>query len=152
MTDIRFYHLERSPLEVALPQLLQKIYQRDMHSVVLAGSQDRVSQLDTMLWTFDPNSFLPHGAAPKDKALADQQPIWLTRDADDNPNAAQVMVALDGAEPAEIDKYDIICIIFDGRDQAAVQHARGRWKIYKDQGHDISYWQQTDGAGWQKKA
>jgi DNA polymerase-3 subunit chi len=32
-----------------------------------------------------------------------------------------------------------------------VTEARARWKSYKEQGHVIVYWQQTDG-GWEKKA
>ena len=29
--------------------------------------------------------------------------------------------------------------------------ARGRWLAYKEAGHGLTYWQQTDGGGWGEK-
>jgi DNA polymerase-3 subunit chi len=42
--------------------------------------------------------------------------------------------------------------MFDGNDYEAVTSARARWKTYKAAGHDLTYWQQTDRGGWEKKA
>jgi DNA polymerase-3 subunit chi len=33
-----------------------------------------------------------------------------------------------------------------------VYAARDRWKAYKAAGHALTYWQQTDRGGWEKKA
>jgi len=41
--------------------------------------------------------------------------------------------------------------LFDGRDEDAVTSARARWKALKDEGHDLTYWQQGE-RGWEKKA
>jgi DNA polymerase-3 subunit chi len=32
-----------------------------------------------------------------------------------------------------------------------VQRARAHWKTWKEAGHEVTYWQQTD-KGWEKKA
>ncbi len=63
MTEIGFYHLTRTPLERALPQLLEKIHGSGARAVVMTGSAERVDALNAALWTYEAASFLPHGAA-----------------------------------------------------------------------------------------
>ena len=84
-TEVNFYHLTRSSLEDALPRLLAKTLQAGERAVVMLGSPERVDALNTHLWTYDPNGFLPHGAARDGEA--DRQPVWLTH-LDENPNGA----------------------------------------------------------------
>ncbi len=88
MTEIGFYHLQRSALEQVLPRLLGKALERGMRVVVLAGSDERVKALDGALWTFDQGSFLPHGTAAGD--FAAEQPVYLTTD-EENPNGATLL-------------------------------------------------------------
>lgn len=149
MSDIGFYHLVRSPLESALPKLLQKVLESGARAVVMAGSEERVESLAAMLWTYHPNSFLPHGTAKDGKP--EQQPIWLT-ERDENPNGATILVLTDGASSDSLERYARCLEIFDGGDPDAVSRARERWRIYKDAGHTLTYWQQTEAGGWEKKA
>ena len=62
MTDIAFYHLQGSPLESALPKLLKKTLEAGKRAVVMAGSEARVEALNGVLWTYDQDSWLPHGS------------------------------------------------------------------------------------------
>ena len=149
MADLHFYHLTRRTLEQALPELLEKTLARGWRAVVLAGSEERAEQLTQHLWTYRPDGFLPHGNA-KD-GHADAQPIWLTA-RDERPNGAAVLFLADGAESALLDEYERVCDLFDGNDPDAVAAARRRWKKAKDAGHTLTYWQQTDRGGWEKKA
>lgn len=148
MTDIRFYHLQRKPLEQALPEILEKVHSRGLKAVVMAGSEDRVENLNTLLWTYEPNSFLPHGTAQN--GHAEDQPIWLTAK-DENPNSASVLVLADGAASENVGNYDICCEIFDGTDETAVSAARKRWAAYKDAGHTLAYYQQDARGRWEQK-
>jgi DNA polymerase-3 subunit chi len=149
VTDVSFYHLTRSTLEQTLPRLLEKALQGGARCVVMAGSPERVEALSAHLWTYDPNSFLPHGSARDGQAPV--QPVWLT-DQDENPNAATMLFLTDGARSEKMADYARCFELFDGRDEAAVGTARERWKIYRDAGHAVSYWQQNDKGGWEKKA
>lgn len=149
MTDVSFYHLTRSTLEQTLPRLLEKALQGGARCVVMAGSPERVEALSAHLWTWDPNSFLPHGT--RRDGNAEQQPVWLT-DEDENPNAATMLFLTDGARSEKVADYARCFELFDGRDESAVGTARERWKVYRDAGHAVSYWQQNDKGGWEKKA
>ena len=148
-TEALFYHLERQPLEVVLPLLLEKTIERGWRAVVQAGSQERLEALDQTLWTYREDSFLAHGTA-KDGNEA-HQPIYLTV-GDDNPNKAVVRFLVDGAEPADVAAYSRVVLMFDGRDQIAVEAARRHWKTLKTQGCTATYWQQSAAGKWEKKA
>ena len=43
-------------------------------------------------------------------------------------------------------------LLFDGRDEAAVVAARGRWKAFAAEGHATTYWRQTEEGAWRKQA
>ena len=148
MTEIGFYHLTRTPLERALPRLLEKVYASGARAVVMTGSAERVAALDAVLWTYDPASFLPHGSA-RDGA-PQEQPIWLTAE-DENPNGASVLVLTDGARSARVAAYARCLEMFDGRDPAAVAAARERWRAYREAGHALTYWQESPRGGWERK-
>ena len=148
MTDIGFYHLTVSPLEWALPKLLEKILSSQMRAVVLAGDEEQVEMLNRHLWLYDPNSFLPHGSV-KD-GHKEQQPVYLATELE-NPNEAQVLVVLDGSEP-DVTGFSRVVDMFNGQDNDAVAAARVRWKTYKDRDQSLTYWQQNDRGGWQKAA
>lgn len=149
MTDIAFYHLERSPLEGALPLLLEKTLAAGKRALVLASTEERVEGLAQLLWTYNPDSWLPHGTR-KDGSPEDQ-PIWLTTEPE-NPNKATFLFLTDGATSDWVDAYERCFELFDGRDPDAVQAARDRWKTYKAAGHGLAYYQQTAKGGWEKKA
>lgn len=148
MTEVRFYHLQRKKLEQALPEILAKALERDMRVVVKLGSDDTLQFLDGVLWTHDPQGFLPHGHK-KDGFEADH-PIWLTTQ-DDNPNGATVLMLADGATSDKLSDYDLCCDVFDGNNDVAVTAARERWKALKDSGFELSYFQQDDAGRWVKK-
>jgi DNA polymerase-3 subunit chi len=149
MTDVAFYHLQRSPLEQVLPRLLEKTLAAGKRAVVLAGSSDRVEALALVLWTYHPDSWLPHGTA-KD-GDAENQPIWLSPD-DENPNGASFLFLTDGRDSRDIGAFERCFDLFDGNDDDALAAARERWKARRDAGHDVTYWQQTESGGWERKA
>jgi len=148
MTDIAFYHLERSTLEQALPKLLEKTLAEGKRALVLAGSEPRVEALNEALWSFDQDSWIPHGSA-KD-GNADRQPIWFSV-SDENLNKAEFLFLTDGAASGSLGEYERCFELFDGNNPESVAAARVRYKTYKDAGHELSYFQQTASGGWQKK-
>src|SRR5215468_6345927 len=149
MTEIRFYHLQRTGLEAALPPWLEKTLDRGQRAAVIAGSPERVEHLTGHLWTYNDRSFLPHGSGSD--GHAEQQPIWLTAE-DENPNGAQVLFLTDGAASQQVGRFQLCVELFDGNDEAAVQAARRRWQSYKAAGHQLTYWQQTAQGRWEQKA
>lgn len=161
MTEVFFYHLTRRPLGEVLPDLLQKTIDRNWRAVVRSSAPERVEALNASLWTASRTAFLPHGSKndfPLNDAKAKRQPVWLT-DGDENPNEAQVLFLVDGADAGAdgLSAYTRICDLFDGNDEDALAAARERWKAAlafvkanAGAGHKLVYWQQNE-RGWEKK-
>ena len=149
MTEVRFYHLQRTTLEAALPTMLERTVERGQRAVVQLGSEERVEAMAALLWSYDDRGFLPHGT--KRDGHAERQPVWLT-ETDENPNRAQVLFLGDGARSERIGDYALCVELFDGQDAGAVAAARERWNAYKAAGHSLIYYQQTDVGRWEEKA
>jgi DNA polymerase III subunit chi len=148
MAEIGFYHLLSTPLERALPRLLERARSQDLRIVIRAGSSERVEHLNSLLWTYDEASFLAHGS--QRDGNADDQPIFLSHK-DENPNGATVLFLVDGVEAGDLGDFARCLDLFDGNDPDAVEAARNRWRTAQAAGHTLTYWQQT-GTGWEKKA
>lgn len=149
MTEVAFYHLQTAPLDQVLPRLLEKTLAAGKRAVVIASSAARVEALAGVLWTYRPDSWLPHGSA--EDGEADQQPVWLTAN-DENPNGATFLFLTDGADSAAIASFERCFDLFDGNDAAAVAAARTRWQVRKSEGHHVTYWQQSVSGSWQQMA
>ena len=147
MTDISFYHLTTRSLENALPKLLELTLKSGERAVVLTGSEARVEALNEHLWSYEPNSWLPHGSNIDGEEA--EQPIYLTT-TDENPNNATFLFLIDGAASGQIQTFKRVFELFDGRDKELVEVARAKWKLYKEFGHVLSYWKQGEDGKWGK--
>ncbi|MBP3545777.1 MAG: DNA polymerase III subunit chi [Alphaproteobacteria bacterium] len=150
MSRVDFYHLQNKRLEDVLPKLLEKVYAINKRAIVRIGNNERIEFLNSLLWTYDEQSFLPHGS--KKDGAAEMQPIWLTSE-NDNPNRADFLFLTDGAEAniEEIQQYERVFNIFDGNSTESVEKARIFWRELKQQSVDIFYWQQNQSGAWEQK-
>ena len=153
MAEVWFYHLERRSLEQVLPGLVEKSLERGWRVAIEAADEERVAALDSLLWTYSDESFLPHGTARDGEP--ERQPVYLTAGVD-NPNFAKVRFCVQGADPsaalAADGGYDRIAILFDGNDEDAVALARRQWSAIKGTEHARAYWQADENGRWAKKA
>jgi DNA polymerase III subunit chi len=150
MTEVLFYQLDGKPAEAVLPVLLGRSLERGWRAVVQAGSAERLAAIDSHLWTYADEAFLPHGTA--DDGHADWQPIFLST-GDENPNAATIRFLIDRAPlPADMATYERIVLLFSGDDPEALADAREQWKAVKAAGLAATYWQQDARGAWVKKA
>ncbi|MEM7211797.1 MAG: DNA polymerase III subunit chi [Pseudomonadota bacterium] len=150
MAELRFYHLTDSPLERALPRMLELTLERGGRAVVRGGHADRLRFLDTHLWTYQDDGFLPHGT--EDDPAPEHQPVLLTTNTA-IPNGAKTLFLIDGAAPDfdEIARLDLTAILFDGHDPGAVEAARDHWRSTVAANLKAVYWAQDSGR-WIKKA
>lgn len=150
MTEIRFYHLHTQTLEQALPAILMKALSGGRRVVVRFADEPSLAQFDDHLWTYHPDAFLPHGVEGGAQD-ADQPVILTTRES--NPNKADMLVLCDQQTvPGNVTEFSLCCDFIDGRDPAAIESGRARWKTCKEAGHALTYWQQTETGGWEQKA
>src|SRR3990167_11566410 len=99
MTRIDFYLLDIpfSALSHFVCRLLQKILQQKLSAYLYVASETEATQWDTLLWTFNDISFLPHALYKKN--LAPQAPIYIGHIAPTN-TPLDVLVNLTDTPPA----------------------------------------------------
>jgi DNA polymerase-3 subunit chi len=151
MSRIDFYHLQKQTLDQVLPKLVEKAYGTEKKVKIKIGNEARVEFINSLLWTYDDESFLPHGS--KKDGFAKEQPIWLSAE-DDNPNQAEMLFLVDGADfdLSQADQFERIFNIFDGNNEESLQQARDFWKEVSALGIEKNYFQQDDSGKWNKKA
>ena len=147
MPEALFYHLEFQPLERVLPILLEKTIERGWRAVIEVGSAERAAALDTALWTYRDDSFLPHGLAGETTDA--EQPVLITTGPENN-NSAVVRFFVDRAVPKSAAGYERIVYLFSGHDPDAVTAARAAWRALRD-GNEVTYWQQDENGRWAKR-
>ncbi len=153
--EIAFYHLTSSPLERALPLLLEKGYEAGMRSLVVAD-KDKVKFIDDTLWTSYQRKFLPHGTT-----RPEVQPIFITGEIA-NDNNREVLVITNGlllpsplsggSEGGASPGFKKLLDIFNGNLENELGEARKRWKSYKDAGYEPKYWFQDESGKWEQKS
>ena len=151
MTETLFYHLERRTLDDVLPGLIEKTLERGWRALIRTESSERADAIDTLLWTYNDQTFLAH--AQSGDGDPKRQPVLITVE-DENPNNANVLFCVGGAQPPSWDTVgDLtrVVLMFDGRDEAMLARARAAWKDAKAAGHDVTYWKESPSGKFEKQ-
>lgn len=151
MGAVFFYHLTRQPLEATLPVLLHKARGAGWRVLVRGRDAELLDWLDAQLWLGPEDEFLAHGRSGGSHDA--RQPILLTEAIGPAPNDAQCLMSVGGADLSaeEVEAAQRACILFDGHDAAATDHARTQWKTLTEAGCAAQYWSEEAGT-WQMKA
>ena len=151
MGEVRFYHLTEQPLESALPVMLSRCLERGWRVVVRGADPARIEALSARLWTHGDASFLPHGTEADGQAA--RQPVWMCCNAQ-NPNSANTLFLIDNAEAdaTEIAAMEMVAVLFDGLDEAALAKARDQWRMVAGAGLKGVYWAQETSGAWVKRS
>jgi DNA polymerase-3 subunit chi len=95
---------------------------------------DRLARFDAALWTFSALDFIPHVYA--NAPLAGATPVLLSTTPLPAGNSQVLLVLDDGPAPdfaAWFAQFERVIDVVS-RDEAERQHARARFKLYRDQG------------------
>jgi DNA polymerase-3 subunit chi len=137
--QVDFYHLARSPIERVLPAISEKVLAAGGRLLVVAGDE-QLTRLDEQLWTYSPDSFLPHGRGDEES-----QPILLASEPEPKNGAANIAIA-DGKWRDEALNFDRAFYFFDS---AALDEAREAWRsLSKREGVETRYWKQDEQGRW----
>lgn len=145
--QVDFYHLTATPLDRALPRIAERVVAAGGRLLVVSGDEAQRTAIDRLLWTYSPESFLPHGRAGEgDDTL---QTVLIT-DTSEAPNAARNIAIVDGRWRDEALRFDRAFHFFDAETIAA---AREAWRTLGGQeGLVRNYWKQDDAGKWAKVA
>ena len=107
-------------------RLTEKAFRLNYSILIKTPNQKVSNEIDTLLWTFKHESFLPHEIAD-DNTSKTESPITVSH-SKNNPIAADLLINLSEAIPKEHKKFSRIAEI-----------SRQRYIEYRETGHTIKH-------------
>jgi DNA polymerase-3 subunit chi len=145
--QVDFYHLTVTPLDRALPQIAEKVLASGGRLLLVAESEAQRIALDRLLWSYSPESFLPHACAGGEGDA--DQPVLLAETTEATNGARNIALA-DGVWRDEALGFDRAFHFFDGE---RIAEARLAWKALADRdGIERRYWKQSESGRWEQAA
>ena len=114
-------------------ELVRKAYAAELPTLVLARDTAQAEALDDLLWSFDPDEYLPHQIAGSDDG-DDDAPILIATPDMDVP-ARPLLLNLRDAAPAG--SFERVLEVVPA-DPAARDPLRERWKHYQSLGFAVN--------------
>jgi len=141
MTQIYFYSGSNDKLQTAC-RLCAKAAQQNMTVLIYALDTTVLEQLDQLLWSFSPTSFIPHCDIRADSDLVSATPVILSNRI---PPGRQfdVLLNLHPQQPPAFDQFNRLIEIADNSPEGK-QAARARYRFYKDTNHPIQHFNLND--------
>lgn len=137
MPKVNFYLLKQSgveALQLFACKLAEQLSRQGQRVYLHAANADEAQALDQLLWSFAPESFVPH-ARCEDPAAATAQVLIGTGGA---PAHCNCLLNLTDAEaPAHAGLTAVA--EFVQNNEAAKAQSRARWNSYKQQGWELQH-------------
>ena len=67
MTEVIFIEVTASRMEMRACEIAERTYVKGDRLQIIAADQQQADRLDSLLWTFRPDSFVPHGLLESEK-------------------------------------------------------------------------------------
>lgn len=134
MTLVGFYVVQTAApgerLQVAA-RLADKAFRRGHRIFINASDQGQAEELDQLLWTFRPSSFIPHGLCGQEHS--DTVAIGWGQDPD---NHSDLLINLQLEVPSFFSRFKRVAEVVTP-EPASLTALRKSWKFYQDRGYQL---------------
>jgi DNA polymerase-3 subunit chi len=117
-------------------RLIRKAQAANTKLVVLAEDREQLNNIDSLLWTFSEQDFLPHVIAGD--SLAAQTPIILTDDCEKALPHHHALVNLSRRTPEFFARFERMFELLSNDEQDLVA-GRERYKYYQERGYPLTH-------------
>lgn len=114
-------------------ELARKAYDSNQPTLILARDQAQAEELDDLLWSFDPDAYIPHQIAGSDED-DEETPVLLATPESDTPSRPLVINLRDAAWEGACQR--VLEVV--PADPSAREPLRERWKQYKAMGLELN--------------
>lgn len=109
-------------------ELARKATQQGLWTLILARDSSQAEALDDLLWSFDPDAYIPHQLVSDEDD--DVTPVLIASPSDVTPMRPLVINLRDGAVEGSFER--VLEVVPD--DESAREPLRERWREYKQRG------------------
>ena len=148
MSEVFFYHLTKTTLEIALPKILERALSEKWSIEIRTSANTNLDEISNAIWRGPEESFLPH--CLEDHEDLQDYPIVLCKSPLKDWRDCLIVVGQADLKENEVKNYKRICLIFDAKIEAELSKARKSWKKLSEEGINTNYWAEDKGR-WVKK-
>ncbi len=116
-------------------ELARRAFESEQPTLILVRDEAQAEELDDLLWSFDPDAYLPHQIAgltdPEDDEVT---PVLVVPPGVDTPPRPLVINLRDAAAEGEITR--VLEVV--PADDAAREPLRARWRDYQRRGFELA--------------
>jgi DNA polymerase-3 subunit chi len=133
-TKVEFINLRRAgaELNLACARLAAFHYNNQRRVLVVAADQAQAQELDRLLWTFDPASFIPHAQAGGPDQ--DQEPVLIALGLE-NLNQAQVLILAAPLKEPPLAGFAWVIFFVPAREGPELTQSRETYRRLKQDSH-----------------
>lgn len=148
MSEVFFYHLTKTTLEIALPKILERALSEKWSIEIRTSANTNLDEISNAIWRGPEESFLPH--CLEDHEDLQDYPIVLCKSPLKDWRDCLIVVGQADLKENEVKNYKRICLIFDAKIEVELSKARKSWKKLSEEGINTNYWAEDKGR-WVKK-
>lgn len=138
MTQVDFYILQDSEHQARWHfacRLIEKAYRLERKILVAVDTQEQAELLDDLLWSFKPESFLPHRLL--EAADAPEAPIEITA-GEDFGEHHDVLINLRSKVPEQFSRFERLSEVVI-QEPEILKATREHFSFYKTRGYPIQH-------------
>lgn len=142
MTQVDFYIIKQADEEhrrFFTCRLVEKALDQGMKIYIHTDSEGAAQEMDDLLWSFKPESFIPHAIVGIDSELTDDEdiPVFIGF-ADDYEKKSDLLINLSRSIPPFHENFSRIAEIVPNSEEAK-SNLRERWNTYKEKGFELKH-------------
>lgn len=134
MTQVDFYVLQQDNLMARLHfacRLTEKALARDHHIVIAVNDETQARTLSDYLWSFKPESFLPHQLQTEEGS----SPIIVMWDSDNN-QYHDILINLQVDIPSDFSQFQRVMEVVV-QENECLKTTRDHFQFYRDRGYPL---------------
>ena len=117
--EINFYQVDETIIKSLAPLLL-KVLEEKKKALIFCKEQNQVREIDSSLWSYGRNKFIPHVTNSDREFIFERQPILIS-DKEENLNKADYLVFLSDVSEGFATGFSRIFYFFEPHNSAAAK-------------------------------
>lgn len=137
MTEVLFIEVTARRMEMRACEIAERTYTQGNRLQIIAADQNQAARLDDLLWTFRPDSFVPHGLFEEERDEP-PQPVVITTKLEPIPGIESLLM-LNYCPTELVGQFShvIHLIIVDNPER--LQASRDYWAQLKEAGFSLRH-------------
>jgi DNA polymerase-3 subunit chi len=136
MTEVLFVQTSVNRMEIRACEIAEENHARGRRLQIIAVDQEQAERLDDLLWTFKPDSFVPHGLWVGSPDEPDQPVVITTRK--ENVPGMDSLLMMGYCDVDLVSRFSHAShLVVDNEER--LDSSRRYWKLLKDAGFSLRH-------------